>query len=184
MKRRPVLFTSAAVVGLWSAWIVLHGDSRVVAAATPARPAAPRPSSAPATAPAAAPAPAPAASDAAAAARTRLAEAPGSDAFAPREWFQPPPPPPPAPQPPPPPPAAPPPPPPPTLPYRFVGLLDEGAAARPRVFLALGEKLLVAAVGDTLEGGFRLTAISAQELVFEHVQSRLTLKLAVAAGAS
>ena len=27
MKRRPVLFASAAVVGLWSAWIVMHGQA-------------------------------------------------------------------------------------------------------------------------------------------------------------
>ena len=27
MKRRPVLFASAAMVGLWSAWIVMHGQA-------------------------------------------------------------------------------------------------------------------------------------------------------------
>jgi len=70
------------------------------------------------------------------------------------------------------------------LPYRFVGLLDEGRGAKPRVFLALGEKLLVAGVGDRLEGGYQLVAISAQELVFQHVQNNVTLKLAVAGGNS
>ena len=39
-------------------------------------------------------------------------------------------------------------------------------------------------VGDTLEGGYKLMAISAQELVFNHVQNNVTLKLAVAGGNS
>ena len=46
MKRRPVLFASAAAVGLWSAWIVLHGASggaTQVVAATRARAPAPQP---------------------------------------------------------------------------------------------------------------------------------------------
>jgi hypothetical protein len=176
MKRRPVLFASAAVVGLWSAWIVLHGGAsdrgtRVVAATVTRAPAA-----SPGT-----PAPAP---EATPAARPRLDAKPGDDTFAAREWFKPPPPPPPPPAAPPPPAPPPPPPPPPTLPYRFVGMLDEGPKAKPRVFLSIGDKLLVAGVGDTLEGGYKLTAISGQELVFTHVQNNVTLKLVVAGGTS
>jgi hypothetical protein len=188
MKRRPVLFASAAAVGLWSAWIVLHGapdrTTRVVAATVSRAPAGAT-GGAPVTATGGAPVTAAAAApDATPAPRPRLEASPGDDTFASREWFKPappPPPPPPAPAPPPPPPA---PPPPPTLPYRFVGMLDEGAVARPRVFLSLGDKLLVAGVGDTLEGGYRLVAISGQELVFTHVQNNVTLKLAVAGGTS
>jgi hypothetical protein len=67
----------------------------------------------------------------------------------------------------------------PTLPYRFVGLLDEGKAAKPRVFLALGDKLIVADTGQVLEGGFRLDSISGQELVFTHMQQQKTLHLSV-----
>jgi len=63
-------------------------------------------------------------------------------------------------------------------------MLDEGPKAKPRVFLSLGDKLLVAGVGDTLEGGYKLTAISGQELVFTHVQNNVTLKLVVAGGTS
>jgi hypothetical protein len=62
--------------------------------------------------------------------------------------------------------------------------MDEGPRGRPKVFLALGDRLLMAAVGDTLDGGWRLVAISAQELVFTHAQNNLTLKLPVAGGST
>ena len=110
----------------------------------------------------------------------RLAAASERDAFGTRNWLAPPPPPPkaaPAPvvvvaA-----PVAPPPPPPPTLPYRFVGMLDGNPANRPQVFLALGEKLLVAAPGDVLDGGFRLDTVRNTELVFTHVQQGLTVRM-------
>ena len=180
MKRRPVLFGSAAVVALWSGWILLHGRDApegIVGAVEASRlPRAPGPRIAAAT-------PAPEHADATAAPRGKLPETARSDAFASRAWLAPPPPPPPpAPQPPPtptPPPPPPAPPPLPTLPYRFVGLLDEGKAGRPRVFLALGDKLIVADTGQVLEGGFRLDSISGQELVFTHVQQSTTLRLSV-----
>lgn len=63
-------------------------------------------------------------------------------------------------------------------------MFDEGRGSTPRVFLTLGDKLLVAGVGDVLEGGFRLVAISGQELVFNHLKDNVTLKLAVAGGPS
>jgi len=192
MKRQPVLYGSAAVVALWSAWIVMHGRNEQPLPAALAHPAPLLPMSrAPA---AAAPASAAAASQAAASTSAaggtsgveaaRLAVAADQDTFAARQWFTPPPPPPPPAPPPVTPPAPPPPPPPPTLPYRFVGLLDEGGGAKPRVFLSLGEKLIVAGVGDVVEGGYRLVAISGQELVFQHLQNNVTLRLAVAQGSS
>jgi hypothetical protein len=58
-----------------------------------------------------------------------------------------------------------------------VGLVEQGLATTPRVFLALNDKLLVAGVGDTLEGGFRLDAILPNELVFTHVQRNLQLRM-------
>jgi hypothetical protein len=78
-------------------------------------------------------------------------------------------------------PVAPPPPPPPApprLPYRFVGLLAE-AGQPATVFLALGEQLIQARAGETLEGGFRLESIAARELVFLHLQRNLTVRLPV-----
>lgn len=185
MNHRPVLFASAAVVTLWSAWIVLgRADAGPRAMSTPTARAPQAPAPQPAPQPSTATVVVLARSDEAAAPRPRIEAATAVDAFAQREWVAPPPPAPPAPRVAPTPPPPPPPPPPPTLPYRFVGLLDEGAAARPRVFLSIGEKLLVAGVGDELEGGYRLVAISAQEIVFTHVQNNVTLKLAVAGGNS
>lgn len=179
MKRRPILFGSAAAVSLWSAWIVLRNPASardgVELAEPSARAPAPRARIEPA-----APGPTTRTADANRALRPKLEGATGSDAFAPRDWEPPPPPPPPPP--PvvaPPPPAPPPPPPPPVLPYRFVGLLDDKGAVKPRVFLSLGDKLLIVSAGDALEGGFRLDAITAQELVFTHVQNNVTLRLDV-----
>ncbi len=178
MMRRRLLFGSAAVAALWSAWIVTQNGSDATAMATsPARGALPAPPM-----PEVAAQPASQAASGTAPTPTRLSQAATDDVFATRQWLPPPPPPPPAPPPPPPPPVAPPPPP--TLPYRFVGLLDEGSAAKPRVFLSLGDKLLVAGVGDTLEGGYQLVAITTQELVFNHVQNNVTLKLVVTGGRS
>ena len=178
MNHRPVLFASAAVVTLWSAWIVFgraEAGPRAVALPSARTAPAPQPDTGPVVL---------ARSDEATAPRPRIEVAAAVDAFAQRQWVAPPPPPAPVSHVAPPPPPPPAPPPPPTLPYRFVGLLDEGNAARPRVFLSIGEKLLVAGVGDELEGGYRLVAISAQELVFTHVQNNVTLKLAVAGGNS
>lgn len=170
MKRRPLLFASAAAVGLWSAWIMLYGgpdaSARAVASGMARKPAPPPVAATePGARSTAQATQAARVADATPAPRPRIEAAPGDDAFAAREWFRPPPP-------------------PPTLPYRFVGMLDEGPKAKPRVFLSLGDKLLVAGVGDTLEGGYKLTAISGQELVFTHVQNNVTLKLVVAGGTS
>jgi hypothetical protein len=62
--------------------------------------------------------------------------------------------------------------------------MDDPGAAKPRVFLALGEKLLVASPGDVLEGGFRLESIGAQELVFIHLQQNVSVKLSATGGQS
>lgn len=71
--------------------------------------------------------------------------------------------------------------PPPQLPYRFLGTYAEKTDS-PTVFLTLGERLIVAKTGDTLEGGFRLETVSARELTFVHVQQNVTLRLSVTGG--
>jgi hypothetical protein len=182
VKRRPVLFGSAAAVGLWSAWIVLRNPASAQAGLELAKPVARAPAPRPRAEPAAS-MPVGRTADARTTLRPKLEGDAGADAFAPRDWEPPPPPPPPPP--PvmaPPPPAPPPPPPPPVLPYRFVGLLDDKGAVKPRVFLSFGEKLLIVSAGDSLEGGFRLDAITAQELVFTHIQNNVTLRLDVQGG--
>ncbi len=70
---------------------------------------------------------------------------------------------------------------PPQLPYRFLGTYAEKTDS-PTVFLTLGERLIVAKTGDTLEGGFRLETVSARELTFVHVQQNVTLRLSVTGG--
>ena len=52
----------------------------------------------------------------------------------------------------------------------------------PSVFLAIGERLIVAKSGDTVEGGFRLQTVSARELTFVHVQQNVTLRMSVDGG--
>lgn len=195
--RRPALLAVAAAVAAWSAWIVWQGDAgddsiaqaadrpaTAVRPDLPRTPPAPRPRAVPEVpvtpaVPLEAPGTPPA---------TRLTENAAGNAFASRSFAAPPPPPPPravapvAPPvvevaPPPPPPAPPPVPP---LPYRFVGLLDEAQPGGARVFLAVGDKLLVAGPGDVLDGGFRLDEIRATELVFTHVQLGRTVRLPLA----
>jgi hypothetical protein len=197
--RLKLLLAAAAATGAWSAWVTLHpAGVQPVAAVVPSA----VPAIAPAIAPAIVPAPEPARglavsvdpgtvvaaappAPAAPASRANPDVASRPDAFATRDWTPPPPPPPPAPPPvvaPPPPPPAPPPPP--TLPYRFVGMLDDPSGKRQRVFLSLGDKLLVAGPGDVLEGGFRLDSIGAQELVFVHVQQNVSVRLSATGGPS
>lgn len=80
--------------------------------------------------------------------------------------------------------AAPPPPPPPPpaplprVPYRFVGLLQEKGTAS-SVFLALGPSLVTARAGDTLDGGFRLDALTTRELTFTHLATQKTVRMAI-----
>jgi hypothetical protein len=78
-------------------------------------------------------------------------------------------------------PAPPPPSPPLQLPYRFLGTYAEKSDS-PSVFLALGERLIVAKAGDALDGGFRLEAVSPRELTFVHIQQNVTLRLSVTGG--
>jgi hypothetical protein len=189
VKSKTWLWASAAAVVAWSGWILVRGDDTVepVAKADRARQPVQRMSpTGPGTALSGTVASEPAAAAASAttlASVSRLEPAARADAFGARS-FEPPPPPAPKPAPvvvePPPPPAAPvvaPPPPPPTLPYKFVGMLETLPSARPQVFLSVGDKLLVAAAGDSLEGGFRLEAIKPTELVFIHVQQGVTVRM-------
>ena len=67
------------------------------------------------------------------------------------------------------------------LPYRFLGMYAEKTGP-PSVFLSLGERLIVAKSGDTVEGGFRLETVSARELTFVHVQQNVTLHMSVDGG--
>ncbi len=181
-RRLRVLFAGAALTGVWSGWIQ-YGPGRSNAAVVGA--VAPRPAAAARASAAPLDQTLPIAKVLAAPARMALDPRSLHDAFATRSWQPPPPPPPPAPPPvahvPPPPP---PPPPPPTLPYRFVGLLDDPQADKPRVFLAVGDKLIVASPGDVLEGGFVLEHIGAHELDFLHVQRGVKVRLAVSGAAS
>jgi hypothetical protein len=67
------------------------------------------------------------------------------------------------------------------LPYKFLGMYAEKTGS-PSVFLAVGERLIVAKAGDTVEGGFRLQTVSPRELTFVHVQQNVTLRMSVDGG--
>lgn len=98
--------------------------------------------------------------------RERIAADGGGDAFRTATWTPPPPAPPPAVPPPPPPP--PPPPTAPPLPFTFVGLLEQ-KSARPTAFLAKGEALVVAAVGDVIDGTYRVESLSPAGIVVTYL---------------
>lgn len=88
------------------------------------------------------------------------------NAFGTAAWTPPPPPPPPPPA-----AAAPPPPPPPTappLPFSFVGLLEQ-KSSRPTAFLAKGEALVIAAVGDVIDGTYRVESLSPAGIVVTYL---------------
>jgi len=95
--------------------------------------------------------------------------APNADPFAPRGWVAP------APMPAPVatvvataaevPPAPPPPPPP--LPYKFVGQMRDGSETV--IYLSLGDQMVVARAGETLDGGYKVAAITGNQLEFESV---------------
>lgn len=68
--------------------------------------------------------------------------------------------------------------PPPKLPYTYIGqFVDPGRPTT--VFLNMGNALLNASPGDTLDGGFRLESIGPKELVFVHVQRNVTLRMPI-----
>ena len=47
------------------------------------------------------------------------------------------------------------------------------------VFLALGPALITARPGDTLDGGFRLDALTTRELTFTHLATQKTVRMAI-----
>lgn len=87
----------------------------------------------------------------------RPAAGPGrADLFASKSWFVPPPPPPP-------PPVVPPPPSAPPLPFTYMGQLRE-APGQEVVFLVKGDRLYTVAIGDVIDGTYRVDGISAGRL--------------------
>lgn len=143
MKRLHGLL-AILLVAVLAAWWAAGLDDDESAGEAPRRPAAARKVAAPRgvarTALAALDAPRPALAEGDAA-------APVPDLFPVRSFLPPPPP-----APPPPRPTAPP------LPFRYSGMLEEGGRAA--AFLEEGEQIRVVRVGDTLDGRYRVTAVS------------------------
>ena len=96
--------------------------------------------------------------------RERIPTEGAGDAFRSAAWTPPPPPPPPPapPPPPPPPPSAPP------LPFSFVGLLEQ-RSSKPTAFLAKGEALVIAGVGDVIDGTYRVESLSPTGVVVTYL---------------
>lgn len=57
--------------------------------------------------------------------------------------------------------------PPPPLPYKFVGQMRDGSDTV--VYLSLGEQMILARSGETLEGGYKVAAITGSQIDFESV---------------
>jgi hypothetical protein len=62
--------------------------------------------------------------------------------------------------------------------FRFIGMIQDLRSTRPSVFLALGERLLVASTGDKLEGGFTLETITSNELILSHPAASKPVRVA------
>lgn len=122
-------------------------------------PVAPRPAAEPAVT---AGSPAPILRKDADAAPAPVPAASASTLFLAQSWERKPPP-----APPPPPPAPAPPPAAPPLPFRFMGRLDDGATVK--VFLRNGERVYAAAVGDVLDGQYKVARIDPRELTLVYL---------------
>lgn len=72
-----------------------------------------------------------------------------------------------------------PPPPPLPLPFKFVGQMNDGADRV--LYLANGDQVLLARLDDVLDGGYKVSAISATQIEFESVSSGLKQSLAIPA---
>jgi hypothetical protein len=174
-----VLIGLAVLSGLWALWAATRPPEVATVSANRPRPGSSRPAAVRNAA-------RDDGADGQLAVRGQLAEAPLADPFevpvvkAPKiALVQPAPPPPPVVQAPPPPP---PPPPRPVLPYRFLGMLADRDGGDARVFLMLGDKMLMARPGETLEGGWRLDNIGQRELQFVRPSDNTMLKLSVEEG--
>ncbi|MFM2055786.1 MAG: hypothetical protein RLY71_171 [Pseudomonadota bacterium] len=178
-KRSRVLWSVAAAVSAWSGWVMLQpqADDDMVARPAERKRAGPAPTARRAAS--LQPTGDVCTTDAVLPVRQALAEQAQGDPFgraapkvaaapAPVQVVLAPPP--------------PPPPPPPTLPYRYLGMLAERDGSQPQVFLLKGDKLIVAHVGDVLEGGFRLDAVQPRGLRFVRPSDNVTLTLSVEEG--
>ncbi len=74
-----------------------------------------------------------------------------------------------------PPPAAPP------LPFAFVGMLEQ-SSARPTAFLAKGEALYIVAVGDVIDGTYRVESLSPNQIVVTYLPLNQRQTLSPAGG--
>jgi hypothetical protein len=114
----------------------------------------------------------------AAPARAAIEVTGSTDAFRSRSWLAPPAP---APLPAPVRPAPPPAPTAPSLPFKFVGMLEQ-KTDRPTAFLAKGEALHVVRVGDVVDGAYRVESLSATQIVVTYLPLNERQTLSVAGG--
>jgi len=72
-----------------------------------------------------------------------------------------------------------PPPPPPPLPFRFVGQMTDGADRV--IYLSHGDQVVVAKLGDLLDGSYKVVSLSATQIEFESSSSGVKQMLAIPA---
>ena len=62
-----------------------------------------------------------------------------------------------------------PPPGPPPLPYKFMGLMDDGDTSRQMVYLSKGDQIVVVQGGETLDGTYKVLHADMDRVEFEHL---------------
>lgn len=69
------------------------------------------------------------------------------------------------------------PPPSPPLPFKFLGQMSDGGDRI--IYLKMGEQVLLARQGDVLEGGYKVVAVSANQIEFESANSGMRQALPI-----
>lgn len=65
----------------------------------------------------------------------------------------------------------------PTMPYKFVGQMDDGG--RVVVYLSRGEQVLLARLGEIVEGEYKVVSITPSEVTFEYLPAGTTQILSI-----
>jgi hypothetical protein len=68
---------------------------------------------------------------------------------------------------------------PPAMPYKFIGQMDDGG--RLVLYLGRGEQVFLGRLGETIEGEYKITAITPSQITFEYLPAGTTQILSIPA---